>query len=340
MKLLNSPRRAPCHLALAFVMTLSGATYAAEPDACGVAGPSVFNVKEDGTISFGPNNNSNDKNTNCNIQFVNTTLVNVTDPNYYAGQNHSGSTCSLTASGITLDDLPLPSHLCTYAGCVVSERNNPVLWFGSHGAGQYGSTAVSLFDNTFYYTINSELKYCRPNTNCNSASDLTTVNKFDGVSASGPTSFDISNQGKNGHNDTSNYKKITVGNGNSVTLVKEDPSRGFVIEEILLRDTGSSITLINGKYGTLKNEGNSEVYFKYNKYTPNVPYVIDKMAFNNNTVLNIEPGDYYINSFENTNALVLNVVGEGDGSGKVRLYINGGTSTRLAANSGSCYNIK
>lgn len=92
--------------------------------------------------------------------------------------------------------------------------------------------------------------------------------------------------------------------------------------------------LIQHIYGTISSIG-TPTYFKYNG---SEPYVINKIEATNQSVLTFEPGTYYIKTFNFNDNGIINVAGTGDGTGKVKLYIENDPASTFTGNQ-SCINI-
>lgn len=102
MKSLSPARSFPRLLLFALVLTLSGASYAAEPESCGAAGPAIFNVFQYGTITVGINQNPTGE--ACNASFQNSETLNVGKGNgEFLGPTNPA--CPVKPSGINLGQL-------------------------------------------------------------------------------------------------------------------------------------------------------------------------------------------------------------------------------------------
>ena len=80
----------------------------------------------------------------------------------------------------------------------------------------------------------------------------------------------------------------------------------------------------------------SNIYFRYNGTQP---FIIDTYSLGSQPVVTFEPGTYFFRSFNLNDFSLINVSdAAGDGSGKVKIYIQDGANTKMIGNQ-SCFNM-
>lgn len=243
MKHLSPPRRAPRLLVLALVMTLSSANYAAVPESCGVAGPGVFNVFDNGKIAITNQAGYVRESDTCKVTFSGSNYLNVTTEGYYTpSQNGDGVTgaCSTKPTNTTLNKLTLPNF--------PTERRNVDVKIYNNG-NYIDVTEPSLFGTekkTYQKFTNSPFRWCKnpsdDNNKCfNAQNGMKNYTQADGVTfaTEANSNFIFSNNTENV------YNEISI--DNSQVYFKYDGNRPYIINH-LVSTNNAILTFEPGDY--------------------------------------------------------------------------------------------